>query len=728
MFIVEYVGIVQKRQLCVVSPLNLKKKIVFRTQNFPKSSGIAIRATGEFADRDEKIFDCLTWQYEKIPIQECFESYAKTLPDIGPVKAKKIYEKYGTDYSVFLNPEKMKEFSPKRYIDIVNKATENEENTYDIKLMEVLSSFGVINTKNIVKIATSLSYEDFKSDPFVLMTLPKYKVGFRTCNSIVLQLQKSNPCYLKIESRVCKGVEFVLKQLLSRGHTYVLANKLIVSSLKFLNEGVVRKANLVQENDIKTAINILRKQHLIKAEKSGNELRFYDAFYYDCENFIAQEICRKVNSKNKKSVSKDKIKSYLDEFDKATDFLLADSQRLAVESIVNNDIAIITGSAGTGKTTVLKASLYTLEKLGVQNIVLAAPTGRAARRMAESTGHDASTLHSLLHLGVEDEETDAMDVYVSDEKIDADAIFIDEASMCDISIIYRLLQKLPPDIKLFFLGDPNQLESVGSGRVLSDLIESCCVPVIKLKFIYRQAKDSNIVMNANKILNGNSNLVCGDDFEIINLSDPEEIQKQIADIYKNELALNNSSDKIFSVQCICPARREGFLASNQLNKIVQSVVNPNASFGNICFKANGFSFYINDKIICSKNTPTIKNGDMGIITNIASNLITAMFDTGEESFDSDRAVELGISLAYCISVHKAQGSEFETVIMPVSEENKNMLKRNLFYTAVTRAKKKMILVGQTNQIKTAVYNNKVVRRNGNLEKRLIKLYKEAVSH
>lgn len=722
-FIVEYIGQVHNHKICIVSPFNLKKKIIFKCKNFPKSSGVVIRATGKYTDKTEKIFNCETWQYEKLPNKECFEGYAKTFPDIGIAKAKKIFEKYGADYTVFLDADKMKEFSPKRYKEIVETATENEKNDYDIKLLETLANFGVINPQKINKIVQLIKYKDFEENPFVLMGLPGVKIGFRTCNSIVLQLQKSSPQYLKSEERICKGVEFTLRQLLSRGHTYILANKLIISSLRFLNEGVVRKTNLVQENDIKKAINLLRKQHVIKAEKTNTELRFYDTFYYDCENFIAQEVCRKSNTVSKK-ISKEKIKSILDDFDKTYNFKLADSQRLAVESIVNNNILIITGSAGTGKTTVLKASLYALQNLGYQNIVLAAPTGRAARRMAESTEHEASTLHSLLHLGIEDEETDALDVYVSDEKIEADAIFIDEASMCDISIIYRLLQKLPPDIKLFFLGDPNQLESVGSGRVLSDLIESCCVPVIKLKFIYRQAKDSNIVMNANKILNGNSNLVCGDDFEIINLNNPEEIQKQIADIYKNELALNDSSDKVFSVQCICPARREGFLASNQLNKIVQSAVNPNAVFGNICFKANGFSFYINDKIICSKNTPTIKNGDMGIITNIAPNSITAMFDTGEESFDSDKAAELGISLAYCISVHKAQGSEFETVIMPVAEENKNMLKRNLFYTAVTRAKKKMILVGEASQIKMAVNNNKVVKRNGNLQKRIVKIYKK----
>lgn len=721
-FLVEYIGQMHKKKLCIVSPLDLKKRIVFKSNNPPNNSGVAIRAVGSFEDKDNKIFKCDAWQYEKLPKREVFIAYAKTFPDIGASKAKKIYDAYGADYSVFLKPEIMQKFSSKHYNEIVANAIEKEQGRIDIELMKLLSSFGVLKPNQVKKLAQTITKEEFMKNPFILMDVPGSKVGFRACNSITLQLQKSSPEFLRSEERICKGVEFTLKQLLSRGHTYIVADKLLSSSLKTLNEGVVRKVNLVSLDDIKKAINILRKKHMIKAEKTSTELRFYDAFYYDCENFIADEMCRKYKETSKRKFPKAKIEGFLDELDKMSKFKLADSQRLAVETIVNEDIAIITGSAGTGKTTVLKAALFVLERLGLQNIVLAAPTGRAARRMAESTEHEASTLHSLLHLGIEDENTDAVDLYMSEDKIEADAIFVDEASMCDIGIVYRLLQKIPQRAKLFFLGDPNQLESVGSGRVLSDLIESYCIPVIKLKFIYRQAKDSNIIMNAAKILNGNCNLVTGNDFQIIDISKPELIQKEIASIYKKEYSKFNSINDIFSVQCICPARREGLLASNQLNKVIQSYINPRAKNNGIYFRANNFKFFINDKIICSKNTETIKNGDMGIVTNINSGSMTAMFETGQETFDVDRATDLGISLAYCISVHKSQGSEFDITIMPISSENQNMLKRNLFYTAVTRAKKKMILVGEKSQIDRAIKNNKIAKRNGNLEKRLIKQF------
>lgn len=717
-FLVEYIGQVYKKNVCIVSPLNLKRRIIFKAKKLPTVSGLALRAFGNF-NNEGNVFFADEWQVEMLPEKSVFLAYAKTFPHIGTKKAQQIYDTFGADYSVFLSEEKMRPFS-KHCKEIVAFAQENAKRQMDTRLLDKLSTFGVIPNGKIPLIAKTVSYEAFEENPFILMDVKGAKTGFRICNSIVLQMQKSEPKYLVSQERLNKGVEYVLRQSLKqRGDTYITADRLIYNSLKFLNEGVVRKKNLVTPESIKRTINVLRKEHILKAEKTADgELRFYEAFYYDCENFIADEVYRLMNKKPPKT-QKARLQKIIGEFEQTTNFNLADSQKLAVETIANSNLAVITGSAGTGKTTVLRAALFTLKQLGVKKITLAAPTGRAARRMTESTGHPASTLHSLLHLGIEEEDVDLVDVYVSDDKIDTEVIFIDETSMCDISIIYRLFQKLPPNARVFFIGDPEQLESVGSGNVLHDFIESCCLPVIKLKFIYRQAKDSKIILNAQKILENNDKLLTGSDFEIINQSEPEKVQAEIAKIYKR---LYNPND-ILTVQCICPARRVGLLASNQLNKVVQEAVNPHSTGSEVPFKANGFKFFVNDKIICSKNTDTIKNGDMGIVTAVTSVTMTAMFDTGEEVFNYDRATELGIILAYCISVHKAQGSEFDTTIMPIVEENKSMLKKNLFYTAVTRAKKKMILVGQPEQISSAIRNNKVSQRNGNLKNRIKRKFK-----
>lgn len=713
-FLVEFVGKSGGRKICICTPIDLKRRVVLKGK-YPKTSGVAIRAEGYFTD-DKKTFVCDNWIYEKIPKEDVFIAYAKTFKDIGQSKAYQIYLKYGADYSVFQDPDIMQQFSKKHYQAIVDKAIRDSQLIIDSQLMETLSSFGVIRPNKITKICKAVTMSDFIKDPFVLMTVPGARVSFKTCNSIVLQMQEKHPELLKHDNRILHGVEYSLKTLLSRGHTYVSAQKLLNYSVQSLNDGVVNKNNYIDDSFVKKQMNIMHQTHRIKAEKNDNELRIYDAFYYDCENFIAKELYRKITTPKRK-VSSERIVELLDQFDKTSKFALADSQRLAIETVVNNEVCIITGSAGTGKTTVLKAAIYALEKLGKEKIVLAAPTGRAARRMAESTGHDASTLHSLLHLGIESEDVDAVDVYMDEEKLDAEAVFVDEASMCDIGIIYRLFQKLPLDCKVYFIGDPNQLESVGSGNVLSDMINSYCVPVVKLKFIYRQAKDSNIIMNADRILNGKYNLTTGDDFEILNISDPEKIAEKIADIYKKEL---DELNDIFAVQCICPARREGIIASNQLNKIVQKKVNPISCTNAVCFKANGFKFFVNDKVICSKNTKTVRNGDIGVVTGVTPTQLKCLFDTGEEIFTVDEAIDLGFALAYCISVHKSQGSEFLTTIMPISEENSNMLKRNLFYTAVTRARTKMILVGDKEQISKAIFNNKTVTRNGLLKQRIQK--------
>jgi len=707
-FIVEYLD--EKNMICFVST-NLKTRIRLKGKH-PRNTGIAIKAVGYYNDGKDTFY-CEKWAYDKIPQEDVFIAYAKTFKGIGTVKAKKILKENGVDYSVFSDEEKIKKYCRKEYEAIVKKAKKDDDFLFDTKLLKLIASFGVLPLAKIQKICSAITYDDFIKNPFVV-TRKGLGASYKSCNSMVLQMQDKHPKLLCLDDRIAGAIEYTLRMGLSRGHTYMSAENLVSDTLRFLNNGVNKKQNYVAEKDVKNHLNLLNKQHKIKAEKSATELRIYNAFYYDSEKFIAQELHRKITSSFRK-IPQEKIVAELDKFDATSKFKLADSQRLAIETIVNNQVVVITGSAGTGKTTVLKAAIQTLEHLGKTKIVLAAPTGRAARRMAEATEHEASTLHSLLHLGVEDEETDAMDVYMDETKLDADAIFVDETSMCDIGIVYRLFQKIPESCRVYFIGDPHQLESVGSGSVLSDMIDSYCVPVVKLKFIYRQAKDSNIIMNADRILKGKQNLTVGKDFEIIDLKDVSEIEKRVASIYVDELKRNSLLD----VQCICPMRKSGALATNQLNKVVQRAVNSNVK-SNSFFKANNFCFYTGDKIICGKNTKTIRNGDIGIVLSSTPSLLKCDFEGTEEAFSVEDAINLGISLAYCITVHKAQGSEFVTTIMPVAEENESMLKRNLFYTAVTRAKKKMILVGDKTEISKAIFNNKTMKRNGMLKYRIQK--------
>lgn len=697
---------------------NSKKLILYG--KLPHKANISIKAMGYISGDKKNVFNVESWSYDFAIDTEVFLAYAETLPGIGPKTALKIFHKYGVDYGVFSSEVLLKKVVPKNKIESIIEQNKKDNTFESAEFIQKLIKTKVFSNRKITKISSVITEKDFYENPFLVMK--KIKISYSSLNNFCLSVQKEYPHLLALPERLTMGVEKTLSVCLSCGDCFLYANRFIEKSLEFLNNGVENEENKVSEEKVKEIINNLNKAHKIRAEISTDKkkLRIYNSFYFDCENFVADSIYKRLN-KSRPVFTHTQIQSAILKTERKYRLTLADTQKLAIETIINNNIAIITGSAGTGKTTVLKFAIDVFEQLIGGDIILVAPTGRAARRMTESTTIEASTLHSLLKIGVSDEEDDS-DVFVSDEKIEGEAIFVDETSMCDISIIYRLFQHLSENCRVYFLGDVNQLQSVGSGNVLDDLIESYYVPTVKLSLIYRQSQDSNIIYNANNILNGIGKIKTGDDFVVYNISNPEKIAEQCCAIYKQEL---QRLGDILDVQCITPKRVNGILASEQLNKQIQMAINPNYG-SNSFFFSNGYKFYIGDKIICNKNTETVRNGDIGVVTNVTKNEIQAIFDTGEEIFDAEQAEELNISLAYCITVHKSQGSEFKTVFIPVSEENKAMLKRNLFYTAVTRAKEKMIIVGENKYIKSAIEDNRIYQRKTSLKSRITSKYQRAV--
>lgn len=697
---------------------NSKKLILYG--KLPHKANISIKAMGYISGDKKNVFNVESWSYDFAIDTEVFLAYAETLPGIGPKTALKIFHKYGVDYGVFSSEVLLKKVVPKNKIESIIEQNKKDNTFESAEFIQKLIKTKVFSNRKITQISSVITEKDFYENPFLVMK--KIKISYSSLNNFCLSVQKEYPHLLALPERLTMGVEKTLSVCLSCGDCFLYANRFIEKSLEFLNNGVENEENKVSEEKVKEIINNLNKAHKIRAEISTDKkkLRIYNSFYFDCENFVADSIYKRLN-KSRPVFTHTQIQSAILKTERKYRLTLADTQKLAIETIINNNIAIITGSAGTGKTTVLKFAIDVFEQLIGGDIILVAPTGRAARRMTESTAIEASTLHSLLKIGVSDEEDDS-DVFVSDEKIEGEAIFVDETSMCDISIIYRLFQHLSEDCRVYFLGDVNQLQSVGSGNVLDDLIESYYVPTVKLSLIYRQSQDSNIIYNANNILNGIGKIKTGDDFVVYNISNPEKIAEQCCTIYKQEL---QRLGDILDVQCITPKRVNGILASEQLNKQIQMAINPNYG-SNSFFFSNGYKFYIGDKIICNKNTETVRNGDIGVVTNVTKNEIQAIFDTGEEIFDAEQAEELNISLAYCITVHKSQGSEFKTVFIPVSEENKAMLKRNLFYTAVTRAKEKMIIVGENKYIKSAIEDNRIYQRKTSLKSRITSKYQRAV--
>ena len=697
---------------------NSKKLILYG--KLPNKANISIKAMGYISGDKKNVFSVESWSYDFAIDTEVFLAYAETLPGIGPKTALKIFHKYGVDYGVFSSEVLLKKVVPKNKIESIIEQNKKDNTFESAEFIQKLIKTKVFSNHKITQISSVITEKDFYENPFLVMK--KIKISYSSLNNFCLSVQKEYPHLLALPERLTMGVEKTLSVCLSCGDCFLYANRFIEKSLEFLNNGVENEENKVSEEKVKEIINNLNKAHKIRAEISTDKkkLRIYNSFYFDCENFVADSIYKRLN-KSRPVFTHTQIQSAILKTERKYRLTLADTQKLAIETIINNNIAIITGSAGTGKTTVLKFAIDVFEQLIGGDIILVAPTGRAARRMTESTAIEASTLHSLLKIGVSDEEDDS-DVFVSDEKIEGEAIFVDETSMCDISIIYRLFQHLSENCRVYFLGDVNQLQSVGSGNVLDDLIESYYVPTVKLSLIYRQSQDSNIIYNANNILNGIGKIKTGDDFVVYNISNPEKIAEQCCAIYKQEL---QRLGDILDVQCITPKRVNGILASEQLNKQIQMAINPNYG-SNSFFFSNGYKFYIGDKIICNKNTETVRNGDIGVVTNVTKNEIQAIFDTGEEIFDAEQAEELNISLAYCITVHKSQGSEFKTVFIPVSEENKAMLKRNLFYTAVTRAKEKMIIVGENKYIKSAIEDNRIYQRKTSLKSRITSKYQRAV--
>lgn len=697
---------------------NSKKLILYG--KLPHKANISIKAMGYISGDKKNVFNVESWSYDFAIDTEVFLAYAETLPGIGPKTALKIFHKYGVDYGVFSSEVLLKKVVPKNKIESIIEQNKKDNTFESAEFIQKLIKTKVFSNRKITQISSVITEKDFYENPFLVMK--KIKISYSSLNNFCLSVQKEYPHLLALPERLTMGVEKTLSVCLSCGDCFLYANRFIEKSLEFLNNGVENEENKVSEEKVKEIINNLNKAHKIRAEISTDKkkLRIYNSFYFDCENFVADSIYKRLN-KSRPVFTHTQIQSAILKTERKYRLTLADTQKLAIETIINNNIAIITGSAGTGKTTVLKFAIDVFEQLIGGDIILVAPTGRAARRMTESTAIEASTLHSLLKIGVSDEEDDS-DVFVSDEKIEGEAIFVDETSMCDISIIYRLFQHLSENCRVYFLGDVNQLQSVGSGNVLDDLIESYYVPTVKLSLIYRQSQDSNIIYNANNILNGIGKIKTGDDFVVYNISNPEKIAEQCCTIYKQEL---QRLGDILDVQCITPKRVNGILASEQLNKQIQMAINPNYG-SNSFFFSNGYKFYIGDKIICNKNTETVRNGDIGVVTNVTKNEIQAIFDTGEEIFDAEQAEELNISLAYCITVHKSQGSEFKTVFIPISEENKVMLKRNLFYTAVTRAKEKMIIVGENKYIKSAIEDNRIYQRKTSLKSRITSKYQRAV--
>ena len=390
-------------------------------------------------------------------------------------------------------------------------------------------------------------------------------------------------------------------------------------------------------------------------------------------------------------------------------------QTEAVHMVFRSDLSIITGSPGTGKTTVLKAVIEVFKLLKPsEKILLAAPTGRASRRMAESTGVDnASTLHSLLGLFGEDGTFRKND---EGDMLDAGLIIVDETSMMDMWLARQFFSRIGPHTKVLLVGDADQLQSVGAGDVFRELIDCGLIPVTVLNEIFRQKKDSLIAYNAQKINNNDTSFFYGNDFTVCKCTGQEEAAEHIRNIYLAQVRQYG----VDRVQILSPFRSTGAASVDQLNEMIRELINPQTEEADL--KVGNLYFRVGDKIMQNKNSAKASNGDIGFIRGFRHDERDGMRVSIQ--FSPTRTVEYSVEemghveLAYATTVHKAQGSEFDVVIFPLLRSHARMLTRSLVYTAITRAKAKVILVGQIGMLYMAVHKDDTGKRNTQLGRRI----------
>ncbi|HEY5576513.1 MAG TPA: AAA family ATPase, partial [Clostridiaceae bacterium] len=472
----------------------------------------------------------------------------------------------------------------------------------------------------------------------------------------------------------------------------------------------------------------------IKVENIEEESCVYTLPYYYCELGVTKKIIE-ITLNEYEPVDID-VEAEIKAFEKKCGVSFAPSQKDAIKAAFDNGVEIITGGPGTGKTTIINCIAEIFEKADMK-ILLGAPTGRAAKRMSEATGREAKTIHRLLEMGVSDGEDDMMFSKGENAPLECDVLIVDEASMIDIMLMHNLLKAVTQGTRVIIVGDVDQLPSVGPGNVLRDFIESGWIKVIRLKEIFRQSKESMIIVNAHRINEGEMPVINArdNDFYFIKEDDQSRILNTLVDLLRNRLpSFNKNWDPNKNIQILSPMRK-GILGIANLNIRLQEILNPPAP-EKTEKECKEVVFRVGDKVMQTKNNYSLKwtrvsgvgdeegvgifNGDMGYIDEIDEdeNTITIVFDEERKVVYESMYIE-EIDLAYAITIHKSQGSEFPVVVIPVFPGPPMLMNRNLLYTGITRAKQMVVLVGSQKSLSAMVNNNRSFERYSMLKWRIM---------
>lgn len=627
---------------------------------------------------------------------------------IGPVTAKKLVTMFGLDTLEIIenHPEKLAEcpgIGPGK-ADKISQGFFLQRSIQDI--MVFLQGHG-ISTAYAARIFKKYDREAIKKvsqNPYILADeIPG--IGFKKADDIAAEFDivGNDP------RRVNAGIFYTLNNVCKDGHLFLTNDELLKLASETLN---IDDAALIDN-----AMDLLVEQRkVILRELDGKKLYYLPNNFY-AEAKSANYVKRLVSLQ--RSIPHDKLLSVLETALGSHGLILSDIQQYAVEASLTKGFVIITGGPGTGKTTTLKAVVMAHKTMG-HKVLLASPTGRAAKRLAEVSGFEASTIHRLLEY---DHQTHGFK-HNHEKPLDCDVLIIDEASMVDMNLFYSVVQAVPQNASLVLVGDVDQLPSVGAGLVLNELIKSGVVPTVTLDTIFRQAETSDIIKNAHLINKGQMpGLMVPDghtktDCYFLQAEAVDKVVALLKNVVAKSLPKRFGYVPIRDIQVLTPMNR-GPLGSVALNAILQDILNPPCD-GRAEIEHGGRILRVGDKVIQLRNNYDLDvfNGDIGLITeiNTEEQEITIDFPQGTVVFQSADFVDL--AHAYAVTIHKSQGSEYPAVVMIAHTQHYMMLQRNLIYTGLTRAKKTMVFLGSNKAINIAVNNNKIKTRNTILSKLL----------
>ncbi|QEK11302.1 ATP-dependent RecD-like DNA helicase [Crassaminicella thermophila] len=652
---------------------------------------------------------------------EGIEKYLSSgiIKGIGPKLAKKIVESFGKETldimqyrpHLLTQVNGIGESKARKIVEAFKEQRELSE------VMLFLGEYG-ISPNYAIKI-----YKQYKDKTIQFIQENPYRladdifgIGFKIADAIAkrMGIDPRSPY------RVMCGTKYLLTQYNLEGHTYTPREELIKQTAKILDVG----EELVEDALVKLALN-----NEIHLENLEGEIVVFAMPYFYAESYVCKKLIEMAQV-SLKPLSEDLDKE-IQEIEEIEEIVLANNQRQAIKEAANNGVLVITGGPGTGKTTTINSIIKMFENHNL-SIALAAPTGRAAKRMSEATGKEAKTIHRLLEYAYIEEA--GMDFGKNEEDpLPSDVVIIDEMSMVDIRLMKGLMKALLPGTRLILVGDVDQLPSVGAGNVLRDIIDSNVIKVVKLDKIFRQAQESMIIVNAHRINKGEYPYINKKekDFYFIKKKNQEHIVQTIKELCKERLPNFSDCDPIKSIQVLTPIKK-GQAGMYQLNNHLQAILNPPSPYKQEKEMKDKI-FRVGDKVMQMKNNYNLKwktideedegegifNGDLGYIYKIdheEKEMIVQFDEDKLVTYDFSQLDEL--ELAYCITIHKSQGSEFPIVVMPIFWGPPMLLTRNLLYTAVTRAKELVVMVGLEASLKSMVDNHRIIQRNSGLGIRL----------